>query len=796
MKSIRSDRRVITIILVAMTITMFKLTSTGQILAAPHNIIPISQVRQNNGNGVPHLLNSIVEIQGEVTVADQFGIVATIQDETGGVMVYDYNFANRVEIGDFVTIRGTVTQYRGLTEIENVTVLEHITKTASVEPILVTCGDIDNEGANSIENYEGKLLRIDDVTVNTSNWYVTGSGTNYTLSDRTGSCEVRIDDNVNLANTVAPGQSFSLIGVLSQFDYSEPYNSGYQIMPRFVEDIVTHLGPALIMSPLESEITPYSVIISWKTAAPAQSILMYGLSPQYEIDTLRFDEQTTDHRVQLTDLSPATFYHIKAGAADEKGESYADDHIIITASGPECTGEMIAYFNRDVDTTLASEDNVALENQDLAARFIERIQAANFSIDICFYSWSLPDVTDALVEALERGVKLRFIYEDDAFYNAEIERLRDLRIQIIDDSYGDNSGEGLQHNKFAIFDARDNSSAQDDWVWTGSLNMTDSQEGGLRAAQNVMMIQDQALALAFTLEFNEMWGSSKDNPSSSESRFSGRKLDDAPHIFNIAGSTVEMYHSPSDPMINQMIETVTSAHHEIYCCIMAFTRYDLSDAMFDRRADIANLKLSAVFGSDFDQFSQYYPMHGEGDYAWDSPADVWIEKESGQLHHKYMVIDPNHPDSDPVVITGSANWSNSAVNSNDEHILIIHNQQIANKYFQEFARRYEAASGRKVGVDSRSFANAVPSAAISLAQNYPNPFNASTCIRFHLDRSATVRLQVIDITGRIVDTLIDEPLTRGSYTVDYTPSDLATGLYAYRLQVDNASVTHKMILLK
>lgn len=796
MKHISSNFSVKLALLFVMILTSDSYSQGPLSVASSTAVIPIAQIRQNNINGVPILLNAVVEIQGEITVADQFGIVASIQDETGGVMVYDYNFANLVKIGDFVTLRALVTQYRGLTELTEVSVLEHIEKSPSVQPILVTCKDIEDEGANGVENYEGRLLRIDHVTVNTTHWYVTGSGSNYRLTDQTGSCEVRIDDSANLANTIAPGQEFSIIGVLSQYDYSEPLTSGYQIMPRFTEDIVFDSGPNIVNGPFESDITPNSAIISWITADSARSILMYGTSINYEIDTLRCQDYTTDHRVMLSGLSPATFYHIKAGAFNEGGETYTSDHIIITASGPESTGEIIVYFNRSVDTTLAFADNIALSDQGLSQRFIERIQAARYSIDICFYSWDLSYVTDALIDAIDRGVKVRFIYENDAFYTTEVERLKQLRLPVIDDSYGNNSGDGLQHNKFAIFDARDSTSGQDDWVWTGSLNMTNSSEGGLHASQNVVAIQDQALAKAFTMEFNEMWGSSKDYPSSSESRFGGRKYDDAPHCFNIAGIRVEMYHCPSDPMINKMISTVASAQHEIYFCSMVFTRYDLSDAMYKQRTNFPGFKLSGIFGNDPDPFSQYFPMHGEGDYAWDTPADVWIENETGQLHHKYMIVDPNFPDSDPVVITGSANWSNSAVNSNDENILIIHDAMIANQYFQEFAARYEAASGTKVGLDQQLLSDPSPDRAILLSQNYPNPFNASTRIHFQIDTDEAVLLQIFDVGGRIVDTLIDERLAAGSYVVDFSPAELTSGLYVYRLRIGQTSFNKKMILLK
>ena len=59
-----------------------------------------------------------------------------------------------------------------------------------------------------------------------------------------------------------------------------------------------------------------------------------------------------------------------------------------------------------------------------------------------------------------------------------------------------------------------------------------------------------------------------------------------------------------------------------------------------------------------------------------------------QIHHKYAIVDANFANSDPIVITGSHNWSNNAENNSDENTLIIHDPIIANIYLQEFEKRW------------------------------------------------------------------------------------------------------------
>ena len=89
----------------------------------------------------------------------------------------------------------------------------------------------------------------------------------------------------------------------------------------------------------------------------------------------------------------------------------------------------------------------------------------------------------------------------------------------------------------------------------------------------------------------------------------------------------------------------------------------------------------------------------------------------------------------------------------------------------------------------------VPS-RIVLEQNYPNPFNPSTTIAFQLDRSQDVRLAVYDLMGREVAVLVDGRQPAGSYRATFDASNLASGLYLYRLHTDSGTFTKKMMLLK
>jgi hypothetical protein len=84
----------------------------------------------------------------------------------------------------------------------------------------------------------------------------------------------------------------------------------------------------------------------------------------------------------------------------------------------------------------------------------------------------------------------------------------------------------------------------------------------------------------------------------------------------------------------------------------------------------------------------------------------------------------------------------------------------------------------------------------SLAQNYPNPFNPSTKIEYRVNEAGFVLLEVYNILGVKVATLINEYVPAGNYITNFVASDLASGVYIYKLSVNNFTQTKKMILEK
>jgi hypothetical protein len=84
----------------------------------------------------------------------------------------------------------------------------------------------------------------------------------------------------------------------------------------------------------------------------------------------------------------------------------------------------------------------------------------------------------------------------------------------------------------------------------------------------------------------------------------------------------------------------------------------------------------------------------------------------------------------------------------------------------------------------------------ALEQNWPNPFNPTTTIAFTLDHAGAATLQVHNLLGETVATLVDGPVQAGRHTVDFDASALASGVYIYTLEAAGLSESRKLVVLK
>jgi hypothetical protein len=85
---------------------------------------------------------------------------------------------------------------------------------------------------------------------------------------------------------------------------------------------------------------------------------------------------------------------------------------------------------------------------------------------------------------------------------------------------------------------------------------------------------------------------------------------------------------------------------------------------------------------------------------------------------------------------------------------------------------------------------------VELKQNYPNPFNPTTRISFYLSSKTHVVLEIFDLNGRKISTLMDGVQSSGNHDVTWNAGDQSSGVYMYKLTTEFGEVSKKMILVK
>ncbi|MCH8318205.1 MAG: phospholipase, partial [Bacteroidetes bacterium] len=186
--------------------------------------------------------------------------------------------------------------------------------------------------------------------------------------------------------------------------------------------------------------------------------------------------------------------------------------------------------------------------------------------------------------------------------------------------------------------------------------------------------------MAYTLEFEEMWGDTSATPNPGNAKFGPDKTNNTPHEFNIGGRLVELYFSPSDNTTSNILNAISTSDNDLEFALLSFTRNDLGTAVLD--AHNAGVNVKGIMENENDSGSEYPFLTSNG-------VDLLSHMSvPNTLHHKYAVIDAANAASDPTLITGSHNWSTSAETRNDENTLFIHDEVIANMYLEEFMARY------------------------------------------------------------------------------------------------------------
>lgn len=384
----------------------------------------------------------------------------------------------------------------------------------------------------------------------------------------------------------------------------------------------------------------HNLMLQWITASEDQVALVIA-SFADPANSAFYNQEMLNANDRLTVLASAATSEItrlqEAVAAVEQPPTRADN----------------ADWYRVYFTDVLNDDSNLNSGSFAEQALVFMIDNSQTTIDAALFELNARDATDAFVRALDRGVTVRLVVDDDhAFEDPEstITELIDAGAQVVSDRRS-----ALMHSKFLIFDSAT--------IWTGSTNITEN--GFYRNNNNAMIIRSPELVENFQAEFEEMF---------SDSGFSATRGNTRPvpnRVVQIGNSQVETYFSPEDGDLieRRIIELINGAQSSVLVMAFSFTLDDIGQAMVARMAD--GVSVAGVFETTGSNQGQMPVLACNG-------GQVRRDTSRGILHHKVFIIDQE------TVVMGSFNFSANARDRNTENVLIIQDADIARAYIDEF----------------------------------------------------------------------------------------------------------------
>ncbi len=711
-------------------------------------------------------VGSPVTFKGIVINGSELGNIRYMQDATAGISIYGTNLSG-VNRGDSIIVNGTLTCYNALLEVTPVTFTVLGTNRPLPTPMVIAANGVN-------EPKEGELVQINNATFAAGGGNFAGN-TNYTVTAAGQVGLVRVATTSTLVGTIIPNTPVNLVGIASQFcSTSCTCTSGYQFILRDGNDIVNNSSIYLTVQPTISNMTTLSFDLTWGTnIAGSNSYIKYSKD-----QTLATGSSTVSatsaitHLGSIAGLTPATIYYAKVYSIN--GADTASSSIKAYCTKSNSTGIIKTYFNRTVDNTVSTGTNAIYLNGLVADTLIAYINRSKSELEIAIYNWdNSSSITSAVNAAAARGVKVRIV-ADGSTAQTGLSTLN-AACKLVTSPQGANYT--IMHNKFVVIDVN---SPTNSIVWTGSTNWTSSQL--TTDANNVIIFQDQSMARGYKAEFDEMWGDTvvTSNANVVTSRFGQFKKDNTPHEYMVGGKRVEQYFSPSDNTNSKILKALGTANSDIHTCNMLITRTDLAQKIASQTT--ANSLATQVLLDDTTGFSAQFNYIKNGVGAANAAVDchTWI------LHHKYVIIDQSNIASDPLVETGSHNWSTAGDTKNDENTVIVHDASIANQYFQEFTQRWTERTCSTAGI----FENTNNVISLNI---FPNPTNGDFMVSYTLTNTDKVSISIYDFMGKKIGTKLVNG-TLGLNTVSISGNEFAKGIYLVEIATGDKKETKKLII--
>jgi phosphatidylserine/phosphatidylglycerophosphate/cardiolipin synthase-like enzyme len=305
------------------------------------------------------------------------------------------------------------------------------------------------------------------------------------------------------------------------------------------------------------------------------------------------------------------------------------------------------------------------------------------------YEFHYLPVANAFVKAIEAGADVKIVY--DAESNYKVENKATIKTAGLDDYDAvvpRTVSEGIRHNKFIVLLDHNKPVA----VWTGSTNVS---AGGIFGHSNVgRVVWDEDVAKKYL----DYWERLANNLTPTKIRGANKTETPTPAGKPKKNSVIPLFSARDDKESNDTLEWYAARldeAKEVSCSTFAFNIDEVFQEVFEKENDVLRYIVKDDPLGEAESVGQDHDViFAAGSYLAEGALANFLRERANPLntnryiHNKFMLIDPLS--DDPLVISGSANFSKPSQRTNDENMLVIRgNTRVADIYFGEFMRVFD-----------------------------------------------------------------------------------------------------------
>lgn len=330
-----------------------------------------------------------------------------------------------------------------------------------------------------------------------------------------------------------------------------------------------------------------------------------------------------------------------------------------TFKSPDYYGDLAVKFNNAYKELYTDNEEAGRRDpQNPDKLFVQLIQRAQTSLDLAIFDIEEPSAVEALIQARQRGVKIRIMTDSDNLLSKGELLPHFVAMQQAGIQFKGDDRSGLMHHKFMVIDKT--------LVITGSSNLTPYSL--YRDNNNSLSINSPQLAANYQVEFERMFEEGLLGPNEHKMPYPTVKVD---------GASIRTYFSPKGGTKVAILETLSKATKGIQFMAFSVTDQDIQKLLVKKARE--GVQIEGIFdGCMLSQYSIYQDLLTKN-------IPVKIDGNQALMHSKVFIVDRE------VVITGSYNFSMSAEERNNENTLIIRSPKIAGFYEAEFQRLNQAS---------------------------------------------------------------------------------------------------------